>query len=143
MKLTNKQRGDSLEYVALEYFNAKGIVLDQDYVVEIGLRGNKPKKHRFDLGCNNVLVECKNHTWTHGHRSNVPSAKMSVWNEAMFYFSLAPKSYRKYFFAPKSSRIGTDELLIQYYLRTYYHLIPDDVHFMEWNPVTNEIKELE
>ena len=28
----------------------------------------------------------------------MPSAKMTVWNEAMYYFHIAPKQYRKIMF---------------------------------------------
>ncbi|WP_201087274.1 hypothetical protein [Serratia plymuthica] len=53
------------------------------------------KSHRFDLGCaeQKILVECKSHRWTIGN--NIPSAKLTVWNEAMFYFYSAPAEYRK------------------------------------------------
>lgn len=42
---------------------------------------------------NKIVIECKSHTWTSG--DNVPSAKLTVWNEAMYYFSLTPSEFRK------------------------------------------------
>jgi hypothetical protein len=35
---------------------------------------------------------------------NMTSAKMTVWNEAMYYFHVAPSSYRKIFFILKHYR---------------------------------------
>lgn len=47
--------------------------------------GKIKKKHSFDLGCKDKkIVECKSHKWTSG--GNIPSAKLNVWNEAMYYF---------------------------------------------------------
>jgi hypothetical protein len=60
----------------------------------------------------------------------VPSAKITVWNEAMYYFYLTPKEYRKIFFVLKHSR--NDETLAEYYLRNYRHLIPSGVEFWEY-----------
>jgi hypothetical protein len=44
----------------------------------------KKKIHCFDLAAANekIIVECKSHRWRAGAR--VPSAKMTVWNEAMY-----------------------------------------------------------
>ena len=75
--------------VLLEY----GLDLDFEHKVEVGISLRK-MQHKFDLGSENpkVLVECKAHTWTEGN--NIPSAKMKNWAEAMFYFHMAPTSYR-------------------------------------------------
>lgn len=81
-----------------------------------------------------VIVECKSHRWTAGH--NIPSAKLTVWNEAMYYFHAAPGGYRKILFVLKDLRRGTGESLCSYYLRTYGHLIPDDVEFWEYDDQT-------
>jgi hypothetical protein len=92
--------------------------------------GSQKKQHRFDLGAENpaMLVECKSHTWTQG--GNMPSAKLTVWNEAMYYFHVAPKQYRKIFFVLKHMR--KEVSLAAYYLANYYHLIPEDVEIWEY-----------
>jgi hypothetical protein len=91
--------------------------------------------HRFDLGSENppVLVECKSHTWTQG--GNMPSAKMTVWNEAMYYFHVAPAIYRKIFFVLKHSR--REQSLASYYLKTHGHLVPEGVELWEFDLETD------
>ena len=49
----------------------------------------------------------------------MPSAKMTVWNEAMYYFHVAPAIYRKIFFVLKHSR--REQSLASYYLKTHGH----------------------
>ena len=124
----------------MEFFATQGIVLSRNFSLEIGLSKKKP--HCFDLGASKekVLVECKSHRWTIGSR--VPSAKMTVWNEAMYYFYLAPADYRKILFVLHDKRGGTGESLLAYYKRTHSHLIPDRVEFMEWDEVTGDIVKL-
>jgi hypothetical protein len=61
----------------------------------------------------------------------MPSAKMTVWNEAMYYFHLAPNIYRKILFVLKHSR--RDISLASYYLKTYGHLIPTGVEVWEYD----------
>ena len=97
------------------------------------------KAHNFDFGSNEerVVFECKSHTWTKGDK--MPSAKLTTWDQAMYYFHLAPKDYRKIFVVKKDISISRkNETLCSYYLRTHYHLIPEDVEFWE---VDEEIKE--
>ena len=55
------------------------------------------------------------------------SAKMSVWNEAMYCFLVALNEYRKILFVLKSTRRG--ETLTNYYIKRYEHLIPRGVEF--------------
>jgi hypothetical protein len=87
--------------------------------------GEKKKHHRFDLGASApaALVECKSHTRTQS--GNMPNAKLTVWNEAMYYFQIAPKHYRKIFFMLKHLR--REISLATYDLAKYEHLIPEDV----------------
>ncbi len=68
-----------------------------------------------------MIIECKSHKWTSGN--NVPSAKMTVWNEAMLYFSLAPESTRKILFVLRDYS-KRNETLAEYYKRLNEHLIP-------------------
>jgi hypothetical protein len=136
--VSNAHVGAAFENVALTFFVAQGITLTRKFPVELGL--SKKKVHCFDLGAakEKILVECKSHRWTAGAR--VPSAKMTVWNEAMYYFFLAPPGYRKILFVLHDKREG--ESLLAYYQRTYSHLIPDAVEFMEWDEATGDIVKL-
>lgn len=76
------------------------------FKISVGV-GNTKKPRKFDLGSDNppILVECKSHAWTVG--GNIPSAKMTVRNEAMYYFHMAPGSYRKVLFTLRSMRADT------------------------------------
>jgi hypothetical protein len=98
------------------------------------------KVHRFDFGSKSdkILVECKSHTWT--NCDNIPSAKISVWNEAMFYFKLAPKEYKKYFFVLMNFWKKRDKTLLQYYIENYYHFISKDIVFYEYSQENNDCK---
>jgi hypothetical protein len=58
----------------------------------------------------------------------------------MYYFSLAPKDYRKVFFILKDYSIKRNETLGEYYIRTYKHLIPDDVEIMEYDMVGQSVR---
>ena len=78
-----------------------------------------------------VLVECKSHTWTGG--GNVPGAKLTSWNEAMLYFLVAPDCYRKVLFVLRDFSERRNETLAEYYVRTYAHVIPDDVEVLEYD----------
>lgn len=113
-----------------------GLSLNIEYKLRIGV-GKKKKDHRFDLGAKEpeVIVECKAHTWTNGN--NIPSAKLAVWNEAMYYFAIAPTYYRKIFCTLRATSAARSETLAEYYVRTYGHLIPDDVEFFEYDPEDN------
>ena len=92
-----------------------------------------PKEHAFDLGYEKkkIIVECKSHKWTSD--GNAPSAKLTVWNEAMYYFLAAPKGYRKNMFVLEHYSEKRSETLAQYYLRRYKHLVPEDVEIWEYN----------
>lgn len=130
--ISNAHVGRDFEEVALKYFEQNNINLNKGAILPVGVN-QKKKNHVFDLGNNSsdfekVIVECKSHKWTSG--GNVPSAKLTVWNEAMYYFYLAPEEYRKIFFVLKDYSEKRGETLGEYYIRTYGHLIPDDVEIM-------------
>ena len=129
---SNAQAGRNFELRAQEYFQSKGLVLDRPYNVNVGIESIY-KTHSFDLGSHHpkVIVECKSHTWTKGN--NVPSAKITIWNEAMYYFVAVPSDYRKIMFVLRDYSKKHDETLAEYYLRTYRHLIPSDVEFYEYD----------
>lgn len=135
--ISNAHVGAAFEKVALEYFAKAGIILTPKFSLQIGL--TEEKEHCFDLGADvpMILVECKSHRWTEG--AKVPSAKMTVWNEAMFYFQLAPKSFRKILFVLHDKRKGRGESLLSYYRRTYPHLIPKDVEFLEFDESSGDV----
>lgn len=135
--VSNAHVGAAFEQVALEYFERQGISLTRNFAVPVGLSSKKPRN--FDLGsaAEKILVECKSHRWTAGAR--VPSAKMTVWNEAMYYFFLAPDEYRKILFVLHDAREEQGESLLAYYKRMYAHLIPEGVEFLEWNEATGDV----
>lgn len=128
--ISNTQAGSDFEEVARAFFAAQGISLIRNFQAPVGA-GEKKKNRNFDLGSSAppILVECKSHKWTQG--GNVPSAKITVWNEAMYYFHLAPAEYRKIFFVLKHNR--RDVSLASYYLANYGHLIPPDVEIWEYD----------
>ena len=70
---------------------------------------------------------CLLSTWTGG--GNAPSAKLSVWNEAMLYFMVAPPHYRKILVALDDRR-GL-ELLAAHYVKRFAHLVPTGVEIWE------------
>jgi hypothetical protein len=137
--ISNAHVGADFEKSALLFFEKQGITgLSNNFSLEIGFSAKK-KKHGFDLGSDDpkIIIECKSHRWTEG--SKVPSAKMTTWNEAMLYFYLAPKEFRKIFFVLHDKRKTTGESLVSYYKRTYFHLIPENVEFLEFDEFTGDI----
>jgi len=134
--ISNAHVGKDFEDIIKDIFNDMGVIVRKGISVNIGHVFKKP--HRFDLGNvsenNKIVIECKSHTWTSG--DNTPSAKLTVWNEAMYYFTLTPNEYRKVLVVKKDYSIKRNETLGQYYIRTYKHLIPDNVEIYELNEET-------
>ena len=126
---SNAHVGRDFEILALDFFTKQGLDLKSNIAVNIGINGLKA--HNFDLGNEDekILVECKAHTWTEG--GNVPSAKLTVWNEAMFFFHAASSEYRKILFVLRDFSQKRKETLGEYYIRTYFHLIPVNVEIWE------------
>lgn len=131
--ISNAHVGDEFEQVAQGFFADQGIALSRNFSVPVGFGRKKPRK--FDLGSSSpeIIIECKSHNWTTG--GNIPSAKITVWNESMFYFHIAPEAYRKILFVLKSVRSGRKETLAEYYVRNYGHLIPPKVEIWEYEPL--------
>jgi hypothetical protein len=125
--ISNAHAGREFEQAAQLYFARQNIHLISNFPVEVGFE--KKKIRKFDLGSSDpaVVVECKSHNWTEG--GNIPSAKITVWNESMLYFHITPDRYRKIFLVLRSVR--TNQSLAEYYLRNYGHLIPRGVEFWE------------
>jgi hypothetical protein len=124
----NPSKGSKFEAVVREFFQRKGLSLQPNFSVDVGVH-SLLRPHKFDLGCGKppTLIECKSHTWTEG--GNAPSAKLSVWNEAMFYFLAAPSEYRKVFVSLTHSR--RNETLAEHYVKRYSHLVPRGVEIWE------------
>ncbi|MFK5708576.1 hypothetical protein [Lysinibacillus boronitolerans] len=141
--ISNAHIGRDFEEAAHVYFAAQGYQIIKDVALTIGLEHKK--NHRFDLGTSpdaedKIIIECKSHRWTSG--DNVPSAKLTVWNEAMYYFHLAPSDYRKIFFILRDYSNKRNETLGEYYIRTYGHLIPSDVEIMEYDEDNQTVRVL-
>lgn len=136
---SNAHVGREFEISAMKLLRRQGVGVERNHKLKIGV-GRTKKEHSFDLGSSDppTLVECKSHRWTSG--GNVPSAKLTVWNEAMYYFSCNPRSYRKILFVLWDYRTRTRETLAQYYLRTYCHLIPRNVEIWEYNERSKRVR---
>lgn len=131
--ISNAHAGREFEDWARQFFLTQGIVLRRQFAVPIGV-GTLKRPRKFDLGSDSpaILIECKSHTWTVG--GNNPSAKITVWNEAMYLFHIAPENFRKILFVLKSTR--SDLTLAEHYLKNQEHLIPAGVEFWEFDPTT-------
>ena len=137
---SNAAVGKEFEETTREFFKNENLQLNLNVSIPIGVGDNK-KEHAFDLGCEEkkILVECKSHKWTEG--GNVPSAKMTTWNEAMFYFFLASSEYRKIMFVLRDFSEKRKETLAEYYIRTYSHLICN-VEFYEFDEEKKTAKKI-
>jgi hypothetical protein len=124
----NPATGAKFETVVRDFFSRQGLALQPDFPVEVGFTPPL-KRHNFDLGCADqpTLIECKCHTWTEG--GNAPSAKLAVWNEAMFYFTATPHQYRKILAVLRHFRGA--ETLAEHYLKRFRHLVPIGVEIWE------------
>lgn len=128
--LSNAVVGRLFEDRVQAWLAGEGLALARDFRVPIGV-GNKRSEKRFDLGSTApaVLVECKAHTWTVS--GNNPGAKLTVWNEAMYYFHLAPSEFRKLFVVRRSMKGAMS--LLERYLDWHAHLVPGDVEIWEFD----------
>ncbi len=129
--ISNAHVGRDFEEKAYQFFASRGIKLQKDLLVPVGVASLR-KMRTFDLGneSEKILVECKLHKWTFGE--NVPSAKITVWNESMYYFHLAPEGYRKIFFVLRDHSPKRNITLAEHYIKNYGHLIPGDVEIVEY-----------
>ena len=137
---SNTHVGRDFEKKARAFFAKKGLMLERHVSIPIGINGKKD--HAFDLGDlqKRVLVECKSHTWTEGR--NIPSSKLAAWNQAMYFFYVAPPKYRKVFFALRSYSPKRRKTLAQYYVQINSHLIPKDVEIWEFDEAKNTAKKV-
>lgn len=99
--------------------------------------GEPAKDHRFDIVNleKKIVIECKRYTWTES--GNVPSAKMGFTNEAAFYLSFLPDTYKKYIVMFRSQHEKRTESLAEYYFRTNRHLLGKTI-IAEFDPITDD-----
>jgi len=135
---SNTHVGKEFEKAAQDFFALQGLPLLKDISVNVGINGEK--LHKFDLGNldKKILVECKSHKWTEG--GNVPSAKITTWDQAMYLFYASPIGFRKIYFVLKDYSPKRNETLADYYIRTRSHLIPKDVEIWEFDDKTSIAK---
>ena len=128
----NPKKGALFEAAVCRFLAEQGIRVRKNFPVDIGVDSLK-RPHKFDLGSDSpkLVVECKSHSWTEG--GNAPSAKLAVWNEAMYYFSLVPDDYRKMLFVLLSRFDPERETLLTYYVRRFGHLIPFGLEIWEFD----------
>ena len=128
--ISNSHVGRDFEQAAKNFFS--DLLLKENLKISIGISSIK-KEHAFDLGNlqKKIIVECKSNTWTQSDR--MPSAKLTAWDQAMYYFSIAPSEYRKIMFVLRNYSKKRKESLTEYYLRTHAHLIPRDVEIWEYD----------
>lgn len=138
---SNAHVGNEFEQTAKKFLTVKkGWALQSKVKFSIGFDRKKP--HAFDLVCENpkVIIECKSHKWTKD--GNVPSAKITTWNEVMLYFSITPSDYRKILFVLRDARYGHGKTLAAYYLRTHGHLIPPGVELWEYDETADNATQI-
>ena len=58
----------------------------------------------------------------------------------MLYFFLAPRRYKKIFAVKRDLNPKSGESLAEYYIRTHFHVIPDEVEFWEVDEASNRIR---
>ena len=138
---SNAHVGRDFESKAMAFFAQQGLQLRGNFSLPIGVDG-RVKAHSFDLGDaeKRVIVECKSHTWT--ETWNVPSAKMTTWNQAMYFFHAAPRAYRKILFVLRHHNPERQQTLAEYYIKTNRHLIPDGVEVWEFDEASDTAQQI-
>ncbi len=136
---SNSHVGNEFERLVESHFS--DLNLTNNFVLDIGVNKTK-KEHKWDLGCtkNKIIIECKSHKWTKSNK--VPSAKLTTWDQAMYYMHLAPPEYRKFFACLKDARTSNKETLAEYYIRLKEHLIPSGVEIWEFCEETHTAQRL-
>lgn len=129
--LTGNEFEKIVKNILEEYLKEK---LEKQKKIEIGY--SIKKEHKFDLGNENYIIECKSYEWT--KNKNNPSGKISTLRETILYFSLVPKSYKKILVLKKSS-LKNNETIFDYFIRLNSHLIPEDLILLEIDIENNEV----
>lgn len=133
----NPRTGSDFEASVQAFFALRGLMLHRDFLQPVGM-GDEKRMRSFDLGSLSppLLLECKCHTWTIGAHS--PSAKLSVWNEAMLYFAAAPSQFQKILLVKRNLRGNLS--LADHYVARFGHLIPKGVSIIEYDNVFNKAR---
>lgn len=131
--ISNTHVGVDFERLAVRALEATGLRVQARFSVPVGV-GELKKEHQFDFGSAEppVLVECKCHRWTRPG-DNAPSAKLTVWNEAMYYFAITPPGYRRILFVLRDYSVAREQTLAEHYLSRYRHLVPAGVEIWEFD----------
>ena len=141
--MSNKKQGEEFTKLVKEYLeNIDNISLNNEYQIEVGLNSIYKKSHKYDLGNENIIVECKCYNWEKSGEN--PSGKIATLNEAMLYFHATTKSYKKKLFLKKTEKNNKkiSETFAEYYVRLYNHLIPDDVEVWEFDTINLTAKKI-
>ena len=103
------------------------------------LIGNPAKLHKFDIAdkSEKIVIECKSYTYT--STGNIPSAKLTTLNEAIFYFSFLPAETEKVLVMAYATHPKRKETLAEYYIRINGHLL-GEVKVWEYNTNTGEMR---
>jgi len=132
----NPGKGRAFEILAAKQLGSHfGIEFELDVPIAIG---SPPKLHRFDLvSADRAYVgECKSYTWT--ETGNMPSAKMAFLNEAVLYLSHLPTQTHRFIVMLFDLHPKRSESLVQYYIRTYRHLL-SGIELFELDPNTGRL----
>ena len=132
----NPTIGAEFQNAVADWFREKyDMPFETEKKIPIGTSATNKKDHKFDIvsSDNSIAIECKCYTWT--VTGNVPSAKMGFVNEAAFYLSFLPESYKKYIVMLYAKHDKRNETLAEYYYRTNKHLI-GSTKVAEFDPVT-------
>lgn len=140
--ISNAHVGKDFESLVFNILSKEYPDLQKNIGIEIGCNEKDKKLHKFDLGSiqQKVIVECKSHTWTASGK--IPSAKMTTWDQALYYFRLAPVDLLKIFVVKKDLHPIRHESLCNYFLRTHSHLIPSNVEFRELDESREELNKI-
>jgi hypothetical protein len=139
---SNTQVGIDFEAAAARALADAGLTVHPRFSLKVGVAALK-KEHTFDFGSFQppVLVECKCHRWTVSENS--PSAKLTVWNEAMLYFDAAPPGFRCILFVLRDHSPRRSQTLAEHYLERYSHLVPLGVEIWEYDEVGQTVRVLQ
>ncbi len=132
----NATVGREFENIALSFFATEGILLERNFGVQIGA-GSKHKLRRFDLGSSSPAVLVNVSPTSGLQELTLPVPKLTVWNEAMFYFPSGSSYFRKILFVLKDHHSKRLVSRLENIIYNYHgHLGPDGVEIWEWNEET-------
>jgi hypothetical protein len=136
---SNPKRGSEFEKLSKK-------IMDNRFRVDFEINGKikigRPaKEHKFDLVSNNFVGECKCYSWT--KPGNIPSAKITLLNEAAFYLFNIPKkkNIKKFIVMKRDFHKKRKETLAEYYYRTNKHLL-NDIDIFEIDERTKKVRKI-